>query len=58
MVIKIKFEGKWGQRNVKIKVRENSIAELLIEPRTVKWILNKFMRELERVVEVEIKEDK
>ena len=58
MVIKIKFEGKWGQRNVKIKVRENSIAELLIEPRTVKRILNKFMRELERVVEVEIKEDK
>ena len=58
MVVKFKFEGTQGQREVKIKCRENSISELLIEPKTMKWLLDKFMRESERVVEVEIKEDK
>ena len=58
MVIKFKLDGIWGQREVKIKVRENSISELIVEPRTMKWMLDKFMRESERVAEVEIKEDK
>lgn len=57
MVIKMKLEGMWGQRGVKIKARENSISELLIDPKTMKWLLDKFMRKTERVVEIEIKED-
>ena len=44
MVIKMKFESKWGQREVKIKVRENSLSKLL-------------MRKSERITGIEVKEE-
>lgn len=57
MVIKMKFESKWGQREVKIKVRENSLSELLTKPCKMKWLLDEFMRTSERVTEIEVKEE-
>lgn len=56
MVIKMKFESKWGQREVKIKVRENSLSELLTKPSKMEWLLDEFMRKSERVTEIEIEE--
>ena len=44
MVTKFKFESKFGQREVKIKVKEKSLAELLAKPNKIEWILNEFMR--------------
>lgn len=57
MVIKMKFESKWGQREVKIKVRENSLSELLTKPSKMEWLLDEFMRTSERVTGIEIKEE-
>lgn len=57
MVIKMKFESKWGQREVKIKVRENSLSELLTKPKKMEWLLDEFMRTSERVTEIEVKEE-
>ena len=57
MVIKMKFESKWGQREVKIKVRENSLFKLLTRSSKVEWLLDEFMRKSERVTEIEAKEE-
>lgn len=57
MVIKMKFESKWGEREVKIKVRENSLSELLTKPGKMEWLLDEFMRKSERVTEIEVKEE-
>ena len=56
MVIKMKFESKWGQREVKIKVRENSLFELLTKPSKMEWLVDEFMRKSERVTEIEVEE--
>lgn len=53
MVTKFKFESKYGQREVKIKVRENSLFELLAKPSKIKWILDEFMRKSEHLIRVE-----
>lgn len=53
MVIKMKFESKYGQREVKIKVRENSLFELLAKPSKIEWILDEFMRKSEHLIGVE-----
>lgn len=57
MVIKMKFESKWGQREVKIEVRENSLSELLTKPSKMEWLLIEFMRKSERVTEIKIQEE-
>ena len=57
MVIKIKFESKWEQREVKIKVRENSLFELLTKPSKIEWLLDEFMRKSERITEIKVKEE-
>ena len=57
MVIKMKFESKWEQREVKIKVRENSLFELLTKPSKIEWLLDEFMRKSERITEIEAKEE-
>ena len=57
MVIKMKFESKWGQREVKIKVKENSLSELFTKPNKIEWLLDEFMRKSERITEIEIKEE-
>ena len=57
MVIKMKFESKWGQREVKIKVRENSLSELLTKPSKIEWLLDEFVRKSERITEIEVKEE-
>ena len=57
MVIKMKFESKWGQREVKVKVKENSLFELLAKPSKIEWILDEFMRKSERVTGIEAKEE-
>ena len=53
MVIKMKFESKYGQREVKIKVRENSLFELLVKPSKIEQILDEFMRKSEHLIGVE-----
>lgn len=53
MVTKFKFESMYGQREVKIKVRENSLAELLAKPSKIEWILDEFMRKSEHLIGVE-----
>ena len=53
MVIKMKFESKWGQREVKVKVKENSLPELLMKPGKIVWILDEFMRKSERLTGIE-----
>ena len=50
---KFKFESKYGQREVKIKVRENSLSELLAKPNKIEWILDEFMRKSEHLIGVE-----
>ena len=57
MVIKMKFKSKWGQREMKIKVRENSLFELLTKPSKMEWLLDEFMRISERITEIEVKEE-
>ena len=49
----MKFESEWGQREVKIKARENSLSELLTKPSKMEWLLDEFMRTSERVTEIE-----
>lgn len=53
MVVKLKFDSKWGQREVKIKVGEKSLGELLAKPGKVVWILDEFMRKSEHLIGVE-----
>lgn len=53
MVTKFKFESKHGQREIKIKVRENSLSELLAKPSKMEWILDEFMRKSEHLIGVE-----
>lgn len=53
MVVKLKFDSKWGQREAKIKVRENSLSELLAKPNKIEWILDEFMRKSEHLTGVE-----
>ena len=53
MVIKFKFESKYGQREVKIKVKEKSLFELLTKVGKIEWILDEFMRKPERVIGME-----
>lgn len=53
MVTKFKFESKYGQREVKIKVTENSLYELLTKPGKIEWILDEFMRKSEHLIGVE-----
>lgn len=35
MVVILKFESKWGQREVEIKVKEKSLLELFNKPRKI-----------------------
>lgn len=53
MVVILKFESKWGQREVEIKVREKSLLELLKKPNKIEWILDEFMRKSERLIGIE-----
>lgn len=53
MVVILKFESKWGQREVKIKVREKSLLELLKKTNKIDWILDEFMRKSERLIGIE-----
>lgn len=53
MVVKLKFDSKWGQREVKLKVRENSLVELLAKPNKIEWILDQFMRKSEHIIGIE-----
>lgn len=53
----MKFESKWEQREVKVKVKENSLFELLTKPSKIEWLLDEFMRKSERVTEIEAKEE-
>ena len=53
MVVTLKFESKYGQREVKIKVRENSLSELLAKPSKIEWIKDEFMRKSEHLIGVE-----
>lgn len=53
MVVKMTFESKWGQREMEIKVKENSLSELLTKPSKIKWILDEFMRKSEHLIGVE-----
>lgn len=57
MVIKMKFESRWGQREVEIKIKENSLSELLTKSNKMEWLLDEFMRKSERVTEIEVKEE-
>ena len=53
MVVKFKFESKYGQREVKIKVKEKSMFELLTKVGKTEWILDEFMKKSERVIGIE-----
>lgn len=53
MVTKFKFESKYGQREVKIKVKEKSLFELLAKPNKIRWILDEFMRKSEHLTGIE-----
>lgn len=53
MVTKFRFESKYGQREVKIKVKEKSLGELLAKPSKIVWILDEFMRKSEHLIGVE-----
>lgn len=53
MVVKLKFDSKWGLREVKIKIRENSLSELLVKPNKIEWILDEFMRKSEHLIGME-----
>ena len=53
MVVKLKFEGKYGQREIKIKVKEKSLFELLTKQSKIKWLLDEFMRKSEHLIGIE-----
>lgn len=53
MVVILKFESKWGQREVEIRVKEKSLLELLKKPSKIEWILDEFMRKSERLIGIE-----
>lgn len=53
MVVILKFESKWGQREIEIRVKEKSLLELLKKPNKIEWILNEFMRKSERLIGIE-----
>lgn len=55
MVVKMKFESKWGQREVEIRVKEKSLLELLKKTSKIEWILDEFMRKSERLIGIEEK---
>ena len=57
MVIKMTFESKWGQREVKIRVRENSLFKLFTKPGKIEWLLDEFMRKSERITKIEAREE-
>lgn len=43
----------YGQRQVKIKVKEKSLSELLAKPSKIEWILDEFMRKSEQLIGIE-----
>ena len=53
MVVKLKFESKYGKREVKIKVKEKSLFELLTKPNKIRWILDEFTRKPEYLTGIE-----
>lgn len=53
MVVKLKFKGRFGQRGLKLKVKEKSLFELLAKPNKIRWILDEFMRESEHLTGIE-----
>ena len=53
MVAKFKFESKYEQREVKIKIKEKSLIELLAKPNKIRWILDEFMRKPEYLTGIE-----
>ena len=53
MVTKFKFESKYGQREVKIEIKERSLFELLTKPNKIRWILDEFMRKSEHLTSIE-----
>ena len=53
MVAKFKFESKYGQREIKIKIKEKSLTELLAKPNKIRWILDEFMRKSEYLTGIE-----
>ena len=53
MVVKFKFESKYGQREVKIKVKEKSLFELITTVGKIEWLLDEFMKKSERVIGME-----
>lgn len=53
MVVILKFESKWGQREVEIKVKEKSLLELLKKTSKIEWILDEFARKSERLIGIE-----
>ena len=53
MVVILKFKSKWGQREVKIRVKEKSLFELLKKPSKIEWILDEFMRKSEQLIGIE-----
>lgn len=55
MVVILKFESKWGLREVEIRVKEKSLLELLKKTRKIEWILDEFMRKSERLIGIEEK---
>ena len=56
MVVKFKLENKYELREVKIKVEEQSLSELIMRTSKIKWMLDKFMKKSERIIGME--EDK
>ena len=55
MVVILKFESEWGQREVEIRVKEKSLFELLKKPSKMEWILDEFMRKSEHLIGIEEK---
>ena len=53
MVIKFKFESKYGQREEKIKVKEKSLFELITKIGKIEWLLDEFMKKSERIIGME-----
>lgn len=55
MVVILKFESKWGQREVEIRVKEKSLLELFKKSSKIEWILDELMRKSERLIGIEEK---
>lgn len=53
MVVILKFESKWNQREVEIKIKEKSLLELFKKPSKIEWMLDEFMRKSEHLIGVE-----